>query len=874
VALAPGTRLGVYEILSLIGSGGMGEVYRARDTRLDRTVAIKILPETLAADPQFRERFDREARTISQLSHPHICTLYDVGKQPSASSGEGISYLVMEHVDGETLAERLKRGPLPLYDALRIAIQIADALAAAHRRGVVHRDIKPANVIVGNEDAVRVLDFGLAKTAAPQQTAESALTEAARVAGSPATKAGLIVGTVAYMSPEQAEGKPIDARSDVFSFGSVLYEMIAGQRPFRGSSDVAILSAILDKDPERLSGLAPRAPRALDGLLSRCFAKDPQNRFQDAGELKIALEELAESLRSPLTARPKQRRWIAVAVGAMTATAAILALVLALRRQLTWPFSFRRVDALAVVLPFQCPGSDPARAVCEGLGETLGRKLQALNRSQRGVRVLRATVYRPRPATVAEARKRMGATVAAAGSVEEVDGHVRLTVRTVDAMTSSEIRRKEFETSLAGISGLQNVLAKGVAEIIGFRWSRDAKLLSGKGDTNVPAAYTLYLEGHGHLLHADRVNDIEAAISLFKQAILADPSYAFAQAGLGEAYSAKSELTKDKQWADRAIEAAKHAIATNADLPDVHVVLGRIYRGNGQFREAVQEFQRAIELDSLSLLAYSGLGAVFEALGSLDDAETTLQAGITSWPVYPDVYNYLGAFYVRQGRYPDAEPVFRKVIELAPDSAVGYNNVAVVDHYLGHSSDSIAMTKKALAIDPTAGRYSNLGTEYFFDGRYSESVPLMEKAVEMEPQNSMFWGNLGDSYRWAPGSTNRADAAYRRAIGLADQQLAMNPNDAEHRASLAEYAAKLQDRNRAMEEIARARRLAPNNPSVLVKSARVYEILRLRDRAIAALQTALESGYSMEEVRHDPEFNKLREDSRFERITKAASARH
>jgi tetratricopeptide (TPR) repeat protein len=465
----------------------------------------------------------------------------------------------------------------------------------------------------------------------------------------------------------------------------------------------------------------------------------------------------------------------------------------------------------------------------------------------------------------------MGATLTATGGAKESDGTVHVTIRTVDA-TASEIRHKDFESSLTRISELQDALPKAAAETIGLRWSQDIAAFSARDNTSVAAAYLLYLRANGLLLHADRIDDVDAAISLFEQAIVADPAYALARAGLGEAYSAKSDLTKDKRWTDRAIEASKMAVTANADLSDVHVVLGRIYRSRGQFREAAQEFQQALELDSLSLQAYSGLGTVFAALGNLSDAEATFRAGVTAWPAYPDSYNALGGFYITQGRYQDAEPVFRKIIELTPDNAIGYSNSAVVDHYLGRSADAITMTKKALSIDPTALRYSNLGTLYFFVGRYSDAVPLMEKAVEMDPENSSFWGNLADAYRWAPGLTERASVAYKRAMQLADQQLTMNPNDADRRAWLAEYAAKLSDRTRALEEIAHARRLAPNTAGVLARSARVYEILGLRSQALGALQTALEFGYSIEEVRHDPEFNELRKDSRFESIANATAA--
>ena len=285
MSLAPGTKLGPYEIVAPLGAGGMGEVYRGRDTRLERTVAIKILPVHFSSDPVRKQRFEREAKTISSLNHPHICVLYDVGSQ------DGVDYLVMECVEGETLAKRLEKGPLPLEQVLRIGAQIAEALDKAHRSGVVHRDLKPRNIMLTATGA-KLLDFGLAKPAAPL-TSVATLT-AAVTQSSPMTEQGVIVGTFQYMSPEQIEGKELDGRSDIFSLGAVLYEMLSGRRAFLGKSQLSVASAILEKEPAPISTVKPLTPLALDHAIRRCLAKDPEERWQTArdvaGELKWITE--------------------------------------------------------------------------------------------------------------------------------------------------------------------------------------------------------------------------------------------------------------------------------------------------------------------------------------------------------------------------------------------------------------------------------------------------------------------------------------------------------------------------------------------------------------------------------------------------------
>jgi serine/threonine-protein kinase len=326
LALDPGTRLGAYEILSLLGSGGMGEIYRGRDTRLDRVVAIKILPDAVAADPQFRERFAREARALSQLAHPHICTLFDIGHQ------DGVDFLVLELLDGETLADRLERFQhrgLPLADALLIATQIADALASAHRSGIVHRDLKPGNVMLTKSGA-KLLDFGLAK-AAPVLKSSTDATRGAPALTAPPTKttpltvAGSIIGTFQYMAPEQLEGGEADVRSDLFAFGAVLYEMLTGRKAFAGKSQVSVMAAILDHDPPPASSVQPAVPDALERLVAQCLAKAPDARWQNARDVQNELvwiaDTLAQSPRAIASSPSNTRRDAAVAAIAAAATA-------------------------------------------------------------------------------------------------------------------------------------------------------------------------------------------------------------------------------------------------------------------------------------------------------------------------------------------------------------------------------------------------------------------------------------------------------------------------------------------------------------------------------------------------------------------------
>src|SRR6476646_9739186 len=304
MTLSPGSRLGPYEVVSPLGAGGMGEVYKAKDTRLGRTVAVKVLPSHLSESSEVRQRFEREARTISSLSHPHICALYDVGNQ------DGTEYLVMEYLEGETLADRLARGPLPSEQVLRFGIEMADALDKAHRQGIVHPDLKPGNVML-TKSGVKLLDFGLAKVVQTASPA-SGLSVLATQVGSNLTQEGSILGTFQYMAPEQLEGKEADVRSDIFSFGALLYEMATGRKAFSGASQASLISAIMREEPAPIATLQPMTSPALDRVVKTCLAKDPEDRFQTAHDAKLQLQWIAEGgsqagVPAPVAARRRSR---------------------------------------------------------------------------------------------------------------------------------------------------------------------------------------------------------------------------------------------------------------------------------------------------------------------------------------------------------------------------------------------------------------------------------------------------------------------------------------------------------------------------------------------------------------------------------------
>ena len=392
MTIPAGTRLGPYEIAAPIGAGGMGEVYRAKDTRLGRDVAVKVLPAHMSSSPELRQRLDREAKTISQLSHPHICTLHDVGHQ------DGTDYLVMELLEGETLADRLGRGPIPLDQALRIGIEIAGALDAAHRQGIVHRDLKPGNVML-TKSGVKLLDFGLAKLAAPSQVSQVTSIPTALQESHPLTSRGTILGTFQYMSPEQLEGKDADARSDIFAFGCVLYEMLTGRKAFSGKSQASLIGSIMTSEPAPISSIQPMTPPAVDRLVKGCLAKEPEHRWSTAHDVMLQLQWIAEGgsaagLPAPVAARRRSREKLAWGVAAA---------LLLISAALAWGF-VRRAPQPPRVVRFEVANPPGVTTIDSPKISPDGKMLafnatDAAGKTQIWIRPLNALTAQPLPGT-------------------------------------------------------------------------------------------------------------------------------------------------------------------------------------------------------------------------------------------------------------------------------------------------------------------------------------------------------------------------------------------------------------------------------------------------------------------------------------------
>lgn len=840
-----------YRILGPLGSGGMGVVYRAEDTTLHRTVALKFISEQSASDPNLYERLRREAQTASALNHPNICTIYEVGEDA------GEVFISMEYVEGRTLAEVIQQGPLPINTVLRYSRQVASALAHAHDRGVLHGDLKPHNIIVTSEGDAKILDFGLARRTNPEfdrQTCETLSTESKPGGG----------GTLLYMAPEQIEGRPTSARTDIWSFGVVLYEMLARTRPFQAENPYQLCNSILRDSPPPLP---PHLPAGLDAIVCRCLEKEPARRYQRASEARAALEALVpsrvESISEPPARMSPRRRAIVAGLGLLILIVAGFLAFRAYRISQQSAAGREPSRVLLGVLPPVSSGGSSDAAFEAGLADTLNSRLGELSTHHAFAVIPMNSTLEGRVTTVDAARQRFGVNLVLILSVQRANGNIRVNYSLVDPRSRQQVRSGTITAAAADPFSLQDQVFESVAAALELQLAPQEKRSLTAHGTAQPAAYDFYMQGRGYLNDYVIPENVDNAITLFGRALEQDPSYAAASAGLGEAYWRKYLLTHDSKWVDAASLRCQTAAGLSANLAAAHSCLGRIFLTKGNYEQAAEQYRRALEIDPGSDDAYGGLATAYERLGRLDQAEKLYKQAISARPAYWATYNWLGLFYMAHARYDDAAAMFTQVVSLAPDSFTGYCNLGAVCILQGKYAEAVPILRRSLSIRPTADALSDLGTAHFQMRQYGESAADFEQAVKLDEKNYVMWGNLGDAYYWAPGKRSEAAAAYGTAISLGESNLRLNPKDAQLLGYLAEYHAMRGEQKLALERLQASLRLQPNSPDMLLNAAIVYQQLGETNRALDALQKAVALGISPEILRDTPNFDVLGNNPRF-----------
>src|SRR5215471_372282 len=671
--LAASTRLGPYEILGLIAAGGMGEVYTARDPRLDRIVAIKVLPSDAAFDGERRARFEREAKAIAGLSHPYICTLYDVGETA------GSMFLVMEHLSGETLGTRLRRGPLPLDQTLTTAIEIASALDAAHAHGVIHRDLKPGNVML-TSTGVKLLDFGVAKL---RSEAESGAMDSTNAPRTVVTATGQMIGTAGYMSPEQVKGEPLDSRTDLFSLGVLIYEMATGERPFKGDSMERRLASILFETPQPVTSIDERLPQELDRILRHALAKDPDRRYQTARDFRNDLEELkgqtgtaAGAVAVPAQSNGRRRATITI-LGTLVA-AAVMAGVWTSGWFRPRPSMDRRSIA---VLPLKNLSADPENEYfSDGIGEDIITALSKLG----DLRVIAATSsahYKNSTKTVPEIGRELSVETLLEGSVRRVGKRVRIVSELVDTRTQQQLWGETYDRDLEDIFAIQTEVSRRIAEALKGELSpAEQARLESRPVANVDA-YSLYLKGR-HYWNQRSGEGISKAVDYFEQAIAKEPRYALAYAGLADSYALLGQygVRPATEMRPLAKEAATKALALDDTLAEAHASQALVEHSDFGWLAAGEQFRRALELNPNYATAHHWFANYLAQLGRFDEAVAEIRRARTLDPLSIGIATAYGAVLYLARRYDEAAGQLKKALEMEPSFALGH--VALAEVYI------------------------------------------------------------------------------------------------------------------------------------------------------------------------------------------------
>ncbi len=851
--------LGHYRVLEQIGAGGMGVVYRAHDLQLDRDVAVKVLPSGTLSDSDARSRFRREALALARLNHSNIATVHEFGTQ------DQVDFLVTEYIAGITLESKLAGGALSHQEALNLGVQLLQGLEAAHEKGIVHRDLKPGNLRLTPKDQLKILDFGLAKISS--LVSASAVTENL-------SEEKFLSGTLPYMSPEQVRGQPVDERSDIWGAGCVLYEMMTGCRPFPEKYSPQLIDDILHQPIKPPSSLNSQVAPGLESIILKALDKDPERRYQSARELRVDLTRLqppaSDSAAQPITTtRTRIRSKHAGIVVAASLVFAILAAMVGVEWR-SQHHSRPTAPRVLAVLPFRSLGQDDAtNALGRGLADTLTAQLADVSNRDRLQLVSTREIEAEGIKTNEDARREFGVDLILEGSLQQAGSQLRVNCSLIDAHTGRQIGGRSLTAGSGDIFGLEDQVVTEALNILSLEVTPATRDTLRSHPDVKPEAYQHYLRGMGYLEEYHKPENLQSAIAEFGLALRIDPNYSRAFAGTGEAYwLGFEESNRTNDWIGRATENCRRALSTLPEIAEGHSCLGEVYNSQGEYQRAVDEFKRAVALDSSRDNTLRGLADAYEKLGDGTAAESTYQQAIALRPRYWAGYNSLGGFYFRQSRYPEALKMFERVVQLTPENFQGYSNIGALLIAQGQYSKSIQALERSIEIRPTLEAYSNLGGAYFALRRFDEAAQMYQKGLTLDDRDSLIWGNLGDALYWSAGRRTEAAAAYRKAISRSASKLQVNPRDTTLLAFVATYNAMVGHKSAALSNLQHALDLAPKDAEVRFRAALVYNQLGDTEQTLSSLEKAIAAGYPPSAIRDTPDLDHLRDNPRVQTLLK------
>ena len=825
----------------------MGVVWLAEDTRLHRKVALKTVKTSDADTTEGRQRLMREARAAAALNHPHIATVHDV------LDVEGKVIVVFEYVEGDTLAMRLHRGPISVAEAVEVAWQLADALAAAHAQGVIHRDLKPSNVVLGPDGRAKVLDFGIARLVpAGADMSKSA----------PGTVGVGLVGTPGYAAPEQYLSRNVDGRADLYALGVIIFEMICGRRPFASHDAVALATAVLrDEAPKLAPASGVWVPPRLQSLVARLLARDPGRRPSSGDEVLVELSPLRDTESSPLARRTVllRRR---MPPSTLIAAVVMLVAVMALALRVQW--TARQVGPAApvvAVLPLANLSGDAANDYLgAGLAESL---ITSLASAPRVTVLSRGAVEESRQQNPDRASfvRALDANYLVTGSVHAIADRLRVTLN-LERPDASVAWGETVEGATGDLFDLQKRLATLLGNAIADQTPKGERAEPAAAITSSGPAQIAYWKGRALLDRRDLTGNVQAALAEFETALKADSRFAVAHAGLAEAQWQLYLDTNDQSWAKRAMDSTKRALELEPDRPSVRYIAAlTLFRG-GQYAEAQAEVERALALQPTYEDAIRLRARVLMRQGKVDEGLAEFRRVMALRPNAVAVHSDTAVALYNAGRYQEALAALEKTLILSPGSAITLMRAGATAQQLGDTKRALDYYERANAIQPRADTFSNMGTIYYGLGDFEKAAAAYEGSLLIRSTSAVTNRNLGDAYARL-GRLREAREAYQRAMAQAEAEVSVSPSDARAIARLAVYQAKAGDDAAAMRTIRRALALAPKDAQVIHREGIVHAIAERSEQALNAIERAIANGLPPRSAAEEEDFVRLRPMPRF-----------
>jgi len=867
-----GQTISHYRILEKLGEGGMGVVYKAEDLKLKRTVALKFLPPELTRDKSAKTRFIHEAQAASALQHHNICTIHEIDE-----TKDGRLFIAMDCYDGETLKDKIAKGPLPVGEAMDITSQLAAGLSKAHEAGMVHRDIKPANIMVTTDGVVKILDFGLAKLAGMTKV----------------TRTGTTVGTVAYMSPEQATGKELDARSDIWSLGVVLYEMLTGQLPFKGDHEQAVVYQVVNGEPEPLTKYCGDAQAALVAVVDKSLQKDPGKRYQTAAAMVDDLVSLAGEtplrVRTPSGKRLGCRRVVFVAI--VSAVVVITGAILLIRNlsQRAGPASPQR--KMIVVLPFENLGSPEDEYFADGITEEITSRLGSVR--ELGVIARTSAVqYKKTHKSIKEIGKELGVSYVLEGSIRwehsgTGKGRVRITPQLIQVSDATHVWADSYDRVIDDIFGVQSDIAENVLKQLDVALLEPARRLLAAKPTGNMEAYETYLRGLVYLRGPDSFGEnSRKAVEMMERAVHLDPKFALAYAALSQAHSKLYHVRYDptEKRLGLAKTAADRALELDAGLPEAHLALGYYYYwGFREYDRALEEFAIAAKALPNDYRVSLAIGAVQRRRGLMEAALEAQKKAFELSPRDPGLMAEMSISYAFAGQYAESDRYTNLSIALAPTDMENYDRKARV--YLLQDGDT-AMARRSLEKIPEGAKEAATENrlvyswvkQYVYERKYLAALEFLRRS-DFDLLSGQWWfvprPLLEAEVLWLMGNLDDARAAFQDARVLLEKEVSANPRDPRLHSALGITYGGLGRTGDAVREGKFAVELWPpskdamDGPEFIFELARIYVMVGDYDSALEQIDYVLVIGpaiLSVPLLRIDPWFDPLREHPRYKKL--------